>query len=155
MLKPSLFLALFLSLLALDSKAASLSDLSDLNGTTWVAQPSDRKVLLYFWASWCTDCKEKMRTDLIELKKKQPHLAILLVNVDQDLDRAKHVIDKESIKLPVLRDENKNLRKMLKVFSVPHWAVFNKNLKQSGWQLVDTAPAYEWSRVSAALGRGE
>ena len=134
------------------SHAAPLEELGDLSGAKWNNSGGKRKVLLYFWASWCTDCKSKLKGDLHAMTKKFQDLAVVTVNIDQDIERARHYVEKESVKLPVLRDDAKSFRKMLKVFSVPHWAVFER--VNGDWNLVDTAPAFEWDRVSKAIKKG-
>lgn len=148
-MKSSIFF--FFSILTATLFASPFEGLTQLDGSAFSPSTIGKeKVLTVFWATWCPDCKEKLKSELPELDSSKD-IAVITINTDRSADRANNFIEKTALNLPVLRDEKKSLRKSLKVFSVPHWAVHKKS--PSGWELVDTAPAFEWDRVNKALGR--
>lgn len=80
-----------------------------------------QRALVYFWAEWCPDCKQKMKKELPDLFKRG--VSIYTVNKDSRKKKAKNFIEKFGITLPIYRDEDKKISKPLKAFSVPHWGV--------------------------------
>ena len=112
---------------------------------------STRK-LLYFWASWCPDCREKLRTDLPRLQKEH-NIDIVTVNLDQDLARGKHFIEQEQMMLPVIRDEEKVLRKQLSIFAVPAWGIVEQVAGQ--WEIVKAASGSNMEEIRDALLGGK
>lgn len=107
------------------------------------------KVLLYFWATWCPDCKEKLHKDFVQMRL-PADAELITVNTDKDVDRAKHYISKESLRWLVARDDNKMVSKALKVFSVPFWAVLERDGK--GWKVIDAEAGGNQDRLKAAVG---
>ena len=124
--------------------------LTDLDGKGLTFAHSKNTELVVFWATWCPTCKEKLTTFLPKLNA-ESKVAVVTINTDSDLDRVKHYLKKEKISLPVFVDSQRKLRKELKAFSVPHWAVYKRKDKESPWALVDTAPAFEVNRVEKAI----
>jgi thiol-disulfide isomerase/thioredoxin len=140
----------FLFLLNSTSFAAPIaSRLVDLSGNPVVLDPKKPKALLVFWATWCPDCRDKMSGELVELSKRSD-VEVVAINTESDPKKVKAFSDAEKIQLSILRDPEKELRKSLKVVSVPHWAAYKKSADGS-WILVDSAPAYETARVQQAL----
>lgn len=142
---------IFLVTLASPLVALPLEGLTDVAGTSPKVDHAKNTELVVFWATWCSTCKEKLTGDLPKLNTRAD-VAVITVNTDSDVERVKHYITKENITLPVLMDSSRNLRKSLKVFSVPHWAVYKRDVKGKPWNLVDSAPAFEWERIEKALG---
>ncbi len=126
----------------------SLDNLQEINSeSTYKLQGKD-KHLIFFWATWCSECKGKLKKDLPKLDRKS-NVKVLTVNIDTNIKRAKHFINKKNIDLPVLRDPTRSLIRKLNVSAVPHWAVVKK--KDNKWKLVDTATAYDAKRIKRAL----
>ena len=125
-----------------------IEKLKDLDGK--IAKLSHQKdtELVVFWATWCPECKEKLGDKLPKLDQSK-EVSVVTINMDRSADRAKAYVEKEKIKLPVFRDEDKVLRSKLQVYAVPHWAVYKKS--GENWKLIDSAPAFEWERVEKAL----
>jgi len=140
-----LFALLVLSKLSL---ALPIEGLKDLNGNPASLDHQKEKELVIFWATWCPDCKNKLSGKLPEING-SADVAVITINTDSSQSRAKHFVEKMNLKLPVFRDDSKDLRKTLKVFSVPHWAVYKK--ENAKWRLVDSAPAFEMDRIEKAL----
>jgi cytochrome c biogenesis protein CcmG, thiol:disulfide interchange protein DsbE len=108
------------------------------------------RLLISFWATWCKDCVRELKVDLIDLQKEARNRAVIAVNIDQDPERAVHWVEKNGITIPVYRDKAGKLKKALKVFSVPFWAVYKKSAANQ-WELVDSASAFDLDRVRRAL----
>ena len=141
--------------------AVPLDGLTNLDGSAAKLDHGKDLELVVLWATWCPECKEKLKNKLGEVNQR-PDVAVVAVNAETDISRVKHFVEKEKITVPVLLDLDGTLRKSLKAFSVPHWAVYQRTGPKSrsgpekesltSWHLVDTAPAFEWERIEKALG---
>lgn len=109
------------------------------------------KVLLYFWASWCPDCKEKLSGEIQKLEKEFPKISILTINGDRELARGLGFASEKKLLLPIYRDEEKTLSKSLKIFSVPAWAYLEK--QNNSWVLIKSANGADLSEIRETLGR--
>ena len=132
--------------------ALPMTALTDLDGKPANWNCTKNKVLVVFWGTWCAECKEKLKHGLPELNH-SPEVAVITINADRDAGRAKNFVESEKIEVPVFADPNKELRRELKVFSVPHWAVYNRKSANDSWQLVQSAPAFDWDQVKQALAK--
>ncbi len=153
MIKLGLFLgAIFSVQLQAAPIPAALQDLRGLrNGEALTFDAKTTKTLVVFWATWCADCKEKLTKTLPEWQKASSDLAIIAVGTDKEKDRIAHFVEKEKISLPVFLDEAKKVRKELKIFSVPSWAVYRLDEVTKSWKMTDTAQAFDEDRVKKAL----
>ena len=77
---------------------------------------------------------------------------MITINTDRDESRVRDFVKKEGISLPVYRDPTKALRGELKIFSVPHWAVYRRDPKSRELELVKSEPAFDYGHVLQALG---
>ncbi|MGE4131318.1 MAG: TlpA family protein disulfide reductase [Bdellovibrionales bacterium] len=102
---------------------ALVEHLTTLDGAAF--QAKNQRMLVYYWATWCVNCLPKLRTELPAMAIPEGG-EIVTVNTDKDIDRAKHFVDEESLKLTVLRDEGKQLSTPLKAHAVPFWAVLER-----------------------------
>ena len=136
--------AIFLFCLSL---AAADLDLTTLGGVPFKTDSDTRELLVFFWATWCSECKDKMKNDLPKLQKKG--MQLVTVNIDENLNRARAFVKKRQIELTVLRDESRNLLKRLEVSAAPHWAFFRK--QGEDWQLVDQAVGFDLARIKKLL----
>lgn len=125
--------------------------LVDLNGKTVQLSQEKDKRLVIFWATWCDECRSKLSHELLELNARKD-VSVITVNTDKDDERVREFVEKEKISLPVYRDPNKVLRKELKVFSVPHWALYKKNAKTGLSELVESQPAFDYQQILKLLG---
>lgn len=111
----------------------------------------NKKELVVFWATWCPECKEKL-TNVMPKIFKENKIAILTVNTEKEIDRVKAFLEKNKILMPTINDDNKNLRKSLKIFSVPAWAVYERQNVQDPWNLVGTGSGFSEEDINKALG---
>ena len=99
--------------------AAELA-LVDLNGKNY--QPTKKITLVLFWATWCADCKEIMKERLNQFAGSD--LDLITVNVDDNIERTKHFLQKKDVGFPVYRDQTKKMLTEFAIGPVPHWAIF-------------------------------
>jgi thiol-disulfide isomerase/thioredoxin len=146
-----LFVAFILSITSLASAndVVSLDQLKPLG--TEQTKISDEHVLIYFWASWCPECREKFANGtLVGIQKEFPQTKIITVNADRDPARGKAFADAEKITLPIFRDDDRSLAKGLKIFGVPAWAVLNRS-KDGLWNVQKSATGIDLAEVHAEL----
>lgn len=130
--------------------AAQLPTLVNLQGESVSLEKGDEKRLIVFWATWCDECRAKLSHEL-PLLDQRADVSVVTINTDRDENRAREFVKKEGITLPVLRDPEKKLRSELKVFSVPHWAVYRRGASPGSWELVASEPAFNADHVQKAL----
>lgn len=124
------------------------SKLTTLDGKT-AAMPGEKPYkLVVFWATWCSDCKTKLGGDLPEMNQRAD-MDVVTINTDRDAERAQNFVDKEHLKLPVLADGSKDLRKSVKAFSVPHWALYKK--AADAWTLVESKGAFDRKHIEGLV----
>jgi thiol-disulfide isomerase/thioredoxin len=139
-------LILFVVLVSVNSYALTLSDaqlhmLTPVESRTAVSNKND--VIVYFWATWCPDCKSKLTNEFknAELYKK---FDIYLVSTDKSIEKVTHFKNKNEIASSVYMDLTKDLQKQLNVFSVPTIAKFKRT--STGLELVETQSGGDISR---------
>jgi thiol-disulfide isomerase/thioredoxin len=146
--------ALFCFLSGMSLEAAELPAtlaLTDLKGQPIELSQAKDKVLMVFWATWCDECRAKLSHELPELNSRKD-VSVITVNTDKDEDRVREFVAKEKVQVPVYRDNSKNLRKELKIFSVPYWAIYKKNPVTGGRDLIVSDPAFDYERILKLLG---
>lgn len=139
---------------AIPTPVNPLYNLTDLQGgpfKTALLEPSagrDQKVLVYFWATWCSTCEVKLMKTLPEWKAAKG-IQVLTVNTDKDNDKVRHYLSKREITLPVAKDESREFLKSLRILSMPSWAVYKVSAAQ--WSLIDSAGGFDEDRVLKAI----
>lgn len=83
--------------------------LADLQG-----QP----VLINFWATWCSPCREEM-PELLAAAKADPNLVLIAVNVQEELARLQPFAVEFEMQVPVLQDPEGVLRNRYTVRGMP------------------------------------
>lgn len=106
-----------------------MQNLKPLNSENQKPQhQSSKEKLVYFWATWCPDCKEKLTSTL-----KENHLYdqfdVYLVATDKSEEKIEHFQRKFSIKNQVMLDPDRSLQKALKVFSIPTLVRMDQNFQ--------------------------
>lgn len=85
-------------------------------------------VLLYFWATWCPDCKQTMQNVLPKFSNE--NLQILAVNTDTSESNIEEFKQSNKINVTAISDAEKKIRKEFKVFSVPTGVLLRKENDQ-------------------------
>lgn len=109
----------------------NLEKIKDIQTQKKFKPDESKHYMIMYWATWCTSCKQKLKEVLPKVKVK--NLKIITLNIDQDIDRAKHYIEKNEIKLPVFKDAGSGLTKLNNNVS-PYWTLV-KNINGS-WVVV-------------------
>ena len=86
---------------------------------------SGQKVLINFWASWCTSCIQEI-PDLEELKKSNPNVTFLAINAGESKRKIKKFLNKNKFSYKILMDKNKFFSKGLGVLSLPQTILLNE-----------------------------
>lgn len=94
---------------------------------------SDKERLIYFWATWCPVCKDKLNT-VFKKDEIYQKFDVQLVATDTDKEKIEHFINKMGLKRNVYTDENKFLQKALNVHTMPTVARLKRS--NSKWELV-------------------
>lgn len=116
---------------------------------------SKKKELVIFWATWCEDCKVKLRKQLPALNEHKD-VRVIAINVDKILPKAKNFWKDFTAKnatarsLPIYRNPKKDLQKELNAFAVPRWAVYN--YVGDEWKLAKTESGCDFNVIANALG---
>ncbi len=121
-----------------------IDDFVTLAGTPAPYVSKKPKQMVMFWASWCKDCKSKLKNELVELNTR-PDVEVITINLDSTSERAQDFVNKQKVVLPVYRHPTKTLQKALKVFSVPHWAVYVDGVLQ------DQSGGFDLAKIELAL----
>ena len=113
--------------------------------------PKANKKLVYFWATWCTVCGEKLTHTLPEIATSHKDLAVVTVSLDDEENRAQHYAEKYKIKLPVLYDRSGKLRQELGINAVPYWMTFRKDPGTGRWIKLAAEEAFDRERIERSL----
>lgn len=125
-------------LLATDGKAAELG--------------KDGKKLLYFWATWCPTCRQKLQNGDLAAINGTPGIDVIAVNTDKEAERAASYVAKNKPGVPVARDPEKALLDPLKVQAVPYWVVVERDAAAKNWKVTAAAEGGDLPKMRAALG---
>ncbi len=102
--------------------------LSDLNGKTFISKDmlAGKRVVINFWAAWCSTCKEEI-PQLQEFQKKNQADDVLFIgiNVGDKATKAKKFQDRYHYPYLVLLDRDKSVTKGYGVTSVPQTLILD------------------------------
>lgn len=109
------------------------------------------KLLVALWATWCPDCKTKLKGELGELAK-DPDIEVLALNTEKNTKKVQEFMKAEGVNVPLAYDKDKNFRKSLELFTVPAWAVYQKDSAGS-LVLIDKGSPFDSKKINLALGK--
>ncbi len=135
---------------AIEVESNLLTKLQAPAGTNYAVEPTKDYVLMYFWATWCPDCKEKLKGTLTEATELK-NTSFVAVNTEKDKNMVANFLERENIKLPVYMDIEKEVRKSLKVFSVPQWVLLKKH--DNKFELVATEVEFDLQKIKTLIGK--
>ena len=77
-------------------------------------------VVVNFWASWCSTCREQMPIlNDIHLRYRETGLVMLGVNVDKKMKKARRMLDELRVVFPILFDTSNNVSKRYDIDAMP------------------------------------
>lgn len=153
MCKKWLYLLVFFVISA-NSQAFTPSSLQEMKSQETLTLKSHH-TFLFFWATWCTSCKTKLKEDLPLLQKKSG-FDVVAVNIDKNIRRAQHYIQKNDIAIPIYRVKegiSNNVIEQLNVRTSPQWALYEKN--GNSWKLKEHKKTFDKDEVKNALSQNK
>jgi thiol-disulfide isomerase/thioredoxin len=140
------FLLLLVSVTALSLEITSeqLGQMKDLSGKAYDSGGGKDLKLIYFWATWCPSCKEKMKGPLKDVAK-WPWAQLLLVSTEKDLGLVKNFVEKEDISFDIFADVTKSVRKSLGITAVPAWALLRR--KGNSFEVLDSDIGFDEAKI--------
>lgn len=88
-------------------------------------------VLINFWASWCTPCREELPyLEALQQEYADLGFTILAVNVDEEPSKADILLSDIAITFPVLYDTNDQVSKLYDVQAMPTTVIVDRDGNQ-------------------------
>ncbi len=105
---------------------------TDGNSVTLSELVNSGPVLMVFWATWCTNCKDLLDYSN-ELYKSKKDKGLVVLGISQDAPRklsdVKSTKDGRGWKFPVLLDPDKKISLKYKAMAVPVTVIVDKNME--------------------------
>lgn len=142
-------LSFFLTAVAPANKVENNFDRS-LNISTNKSMTADSKgrlKLIYFWATWCPDCKQKFKTNLSQYQTAD--INFMTLSIEDNKDKISKFVTKEKIQYPVYFDPERTLQKELKIFSVP--TVVLTKLVDGKTEIIRQVSGKDWADIDQAI----
>lgn len=96
------------------------------SGENFSSKTQGKKILINFWASWCTSCVKEI-DELEALKKKYPEYIFVGVSAGDTKKKIKKFLKKTGFSYTILMDKDKSFSKGLGVLSLPQtWVIDEK-----------------------------
>lgn len=116
--------AFFCALSGVQAKSASapefsLKDLSGKDFTLSVALKAKKKLVLFFWASWCPHCQDALKL----LAKKKGNYSLITINIGEPKDTIYRFMQRRSYNFTVLLDEESEVSTNYGVVGIPTFIV--------------------------------
>lgn len=110
--------------------------------TVSLSDHQGKVVLLDFWASWCTPCREEMPyLDLLQKTYGREGFVVLAINIDNQPKNALEFLKRHGIKLTPLWDEKKEVAAAYNLPAMPSAVLIDQRgvirFIQSGFQVED------------------
>jgi peroxiredoxin len=85
-------------------------------------------VLLNFWATWCSPCREEMpQLNKLYEKYRPSGFTLLGVNVDEDSRNTAGIASQMGVKFPVLLDSDKRVAKLYDLSAMPTTVLIDRD----------------------------
>ena len=99
---------------------------------------SGEKILLHFWADWCTECRAEFpKLQNYHLLQKDEDLKIICINVGQTNEHIQSFVDNYQLTFPMLMDKDMIVSKIYNIKGLPTSVLINSdftiNKTHIGW----------------------
>lgn len=85
-------------------------------------------ILLNFWASWCGPCRQEMpHLDALQKKYEALGVNVVGVSVDDDPEKANHLLKEIPVTFPVLYDTESQVSAAYKVAAMPTTVLIDRD----------------------------
>lgn len=103
-----------------------------------LAELKGQKILLHFWADWCTECRAEFpKLQKAHLLLKEQDLKIIAINVGQTQEHVQSFVDYFGTTFPMLMDPDMAIAQQYKIYGLPASVLINRDftIHQShlGW----------------------
>lgn len=119
-------------------------------GTFRLSEHKGKKVLLTFWASWCSPCRRELPA-LERWSKEHPEVDVLAVSVDRTKEEAEDFIRVVRFDLPVAFDPDATQLGRYGVTSMPTMFLFDDS-GQLVWRHAGYSEEKGFAELDAAVG---
>lgn len=111
------------------NKLAPTFELNDAEGKTYsLSSFLGKKIVLHFWAGWCSACKSEMPELVQFYDQMRGDVVFLSINSDPDYP-FENLVKENEIKYPILLDKNSKLANKYRVLTVPTTFIIDENGK--------------------------
>lgn len=97
----------------------SLKDLSGKDFTLSQALKAKKKLVIFFWASWCPHCQDALKL----LAKKKGNYSLITVNIGESKDTVYRFMQRHAYNFTVLLDEESEVSVTYGVVGIPTFIV--------------------------------
>ncbi len=125
-----------------------IKNLKDIDQKKVELTGNENKLFLYFWAYWCPECEGKIKKFFPENMNKTK-IQIITVNTDSKENKVRNFIEKHQMKMTVVMDTEKSLRRAAQVNGVPAWAILSK--KDDRWIVEKSKVGFDEDEVRKVL----
>lgn len=95
-----------------------IEGVDEYNNKVAVAEVNKKYMLIYFWASWCGPCIQKLKKlNLVDNDSKD--IEIVTISIDDNIDVWKKSVKELDLNMTNLHDEDKKMKDKYNVFAVP------------------------------------
>lgn len=105
--------------------------------------------ILYFWATWCPDCKEKLKSDLHKYASSQ--VGFSAISIESDKEKIMNYVVKNNFNYDFYFDNEKKTQKQFKVFTVPTVVLVRK--VGGSYEHIKTVVGKDWSEFDTELNK--
>lgn len=119
------------------TKAADFS-LEDLEGNELSLEGAESNVILFFWATWCPHCRNKIpKLNKAYSDMQSNDIEVWAIDVGESKAKVKSYINKHPVSFPMLLDTDSSVSTKYKVLGVPTFVFVDedKNILSRGHDL--------------------
>ena len=127
----SFFMIFSLQIEAKDLNTITLKEFSSGNNYAFKDHVGNKKLVLNFWASWCTSCIEELPLlHSLQEKSDQSKVEFLAINSGEKSNKIKKFLKRYDFKYLILEDPSKSVADMFGVDNLPQTIILDEKGKE-------------------------